>query len=257
MLWFKKKKLFLYHQINISSLYINKRKEKNQKYRACTRKCMCTHATSHSGVSVCIVKVIGRYGHGTQNYSCVAPLHGHGNPLQQVVVRQRLSSLHPKTVAQLWFGRQYQQLYQSMRANYNHRVKSSDPYYTGWQWWTEKSVPSVLRLTLKHQLHMVTHLFTKNMSVYEAYTICAEILRCLYPVVYLSWGPHVNMRQDFTLPALAPRSHCLCGCTISQFQLLPIMFAKCQNGTPESGNTHIHTHTYIYIVQAVLASLAC
>ena len=121
MLWFKIFFLFLYHQINISSLYINKRKEKNQKYRACIRKCMCTHATSHSGVSVCIVKVIGRYGHGTQSCSFVAPLHGHGNPLQQVVVRQRLSSLHPKTVAQLWFGRQYQQLYQSVRANYNHK----------------------------------------------------------------------------------------------------------------------------------------
>ena len=69
--------------------------------RVGTRKCVCTHGTRHLGVSVRIVKVIGGYGHGTQNCGCVAPLHGHGNPLQQVVVRQRLSSLHLKTVPQL------------------------------------------------------------------------------------------------------------------------------------------------------------
>ena len=44
---------------------------------------------------------VGGYGHGTQNCGCVVLLHGNGNPLQQVVVRQRLSSLHPKTVPQL------------------------------------------------------------------------------------------------------------------------------------------------------------
>ena len=33
-------------------------------------------------MSVCIVRIIGGYGHGTQNCGCAAPLHGHGNPLQ-------------------------------------------------------------------------------------------------------------------------------------------------------------------------------
>ena len=51
----------------------------------------------HLGVSVCIVKVIGGYGYGTQNCDCVDPLHGHGNPLQQVVVRQRISSLEGRS----------------------------------------------------------------------------------------------------------------------------------------------------------------
>ena len=83
-------------------LYVHKQKKSEiQKYRVGTRKCVCTHAMSHSGVSVCIVKVIGGYGHGTQNCGCVAPLHGNGNPLQQVVVQQRLSSLHPKMLPQL------------------------------------------------------------------------------------------------------------------------------------------------------------
>ena len=99
------------HQISRSCFKLEKvqtyictcihRQKKNQKYRVGTRKCVCTHATSHSGVSVCIVKVIGGYGHGTQNCGCVAPLHGHGNPLQQVVVWPRLSHLHTKTVPQL------------------------------------------------------------------------------------------------------------------------------------------------------------
>ena len=51
-----------------------------------TRNTGLAHAMRHLGVSVCVVKVIGGYGHGTQNCGCVAPLHGHDNPLQQVVV---------------------------------------------------------------------------------------------------------------------------------------------------------------------------
>ena len=46
------------------------RQEKNWKYRVGTRKCVCTHAMRHLGVSVCIVKVIGGYGYGTQNCDC-------------------------------------------------------------------------------------------------------------------------------------------------------------------------------------------
>ena len=73
-----------------------------RKYRFGTHKCVCTHVAGHLEVGVCIiVNVSGGYSQGTQNCGCLAPLHGYSNPLQQVVVRQKFSSLHLKSASQL------------------------------------------------------------------------------------------------------------------------------------------------------------
>ena len=85
-------KFFVSEVIIFSIMVLHRQKTEIQGWHTQMR--VHTHATRHLEVSVCIVMA--------PKTAAVLPLlHGHGNPLQQVVVRQRRSSLHPKMVPPL------------------------------------------------------------------------------------------------------------------------------------------------------------